>query len=101
MKLNAEEIVNECCTAEDFWEKHVHGYFEVWDHVTVCDLNVLHFSRCSLSFEGFYTYELDFNRFYLDLRILTDEVPIERLVVTAVNRSNLTAEMEFRHIAFT
>ena len=101
MEFNAELIMDECCTAKDLWEQHVHRYFKIGYDVSICNLDVLNLGGWCLAFERLHTNKLDFNRLNLDLRGLTNKIPIEWLIVATVDRSNLSAKMEFRHFRFS
>ena len=90
--------MDEGSTAENLWEKHIHGYLKIWYYVSIGDLNVLYLCCWCLSFETLHAYKLDFDRLYLDIRSLADKVSIKRLIITAVHRCYFATEMELRHL---
>jgi hypothetical protein len=79
-------------------EHHVKGDLHITYHITVGYLNVLNFSCIGLSFIGFNTDQLDFNRFNHEFRILGNNESIESLVEGTVSRVDGSLESELRNL---
>ena len=56
VELYAELVVDERGAAEYLGEQHVHWDFQVWNHVAIGYLDVLHLSRGGLAFEALHAH---------------------------------------------
>ena len=75
-------------------EEHVHRNLHVRDDIAISYLDVLHFCRVGFAFKGLNTHKLDFNRLNLEVTVFHEKVAIEALGEAAVDRSNLSRELE-------
>ncbi len=63
LEFNLELGVDDSRARVDLWEHHVKWDLHLSDNITICNLNVLHFSCKGFSFECLYSYQLYFYRF--------------------------------------
>lgn len=95
LELNFKLLMMVRWTRIDLWEQHVQGYFQSWQHITIGNLDVLHFSRICLSFECLCAHKLHLNWFNLQLWLITDEVTLEWVSKATICWVNLSLELEF------
>ena len=67
MELNLELVVDVSGTGVWCREEHVQGNLKVWQHVAICNLNVLDLCGICLALKSLNTHELDLNRLDLNL----------------------------------
>ena len=98
VELDAKLFMDECSATENLWEKHIHGDLKIGYHISVSNLDVLYLSCRGFSLKTFNTYQLNLYWLYLDVWCLADQISIKWFIITAVYRSDLTTEMEFRNL---
>lgn len=94
MELNLEKLMDVRGAGVGRREEHVQWDLKVRQHITVCDLDVLDLGSVCLTFESLNAHQLCLNGLDLDLGLLQDQVSVERLVEAAVDRGDLSAEVE-------
>ncbi len=66
VKFNLKIVVHVGGARVRIGEQHVKRNFEVWQYVSICNLDVLDFSRIRLLLKGFHSNKLDLDRLYFD-----------------------------------
>ncbi len=84
MEFNLKLVVHVGGARVRIREQHVERNFEVWQHISICNLDVLDFSRIRLLLKGFHSNKLDLDRLYFDFRLLQYQEPVEGLIEAAI-----------------
>ena len=94
LKLNFEFLVLNWSTRINLGEKHVSGDLQIFNAVSIRNLDVLHFGGLCFTLKCFDTYQLDLYRFYLQLWVSLNDEPIERFIEAAVRSCNDAVKFE-------
>ncbi len=85
VEFNLKIVVHVGGARVRIWEQHIKRNFEVWQYISICNLDVLDFSRIRFLLKGFHSNKLNLNRLYFDFGLFQYQEPVEGLIEAAIN----------------